>query len=231
MLVGSIELGGTNCNCAVGLQDGKILKKVRFPTEAPEITVANIIGFFQDNEVAAMGIGCFGPVNVDEKSVDYGMLLDTPKKDWVNYPLLQRLKEQLDIPIRLHTDVTVSCFGEVSLSKNTGTVLYITIGTGVGGGVIVNGKIPDSHRHSEMGHVSLQRLHGDEMESACPFHPNCFEGLASGTAINKRWAPKKANELSVDHPAWEMEADYIAQGLCQLIFTLAPSQIILGEEL
>ncbi|WP_194841428.1 ROK family protein [Sporosarcina obsidiansis] len=227
MLYGSIELGGTNCNCAVGLQDGTIVKKVQFPTETPEITVRNVLNFFKENQVAAIGIGCFGPVNVDETSPDYGMLLDTPKKAWVNFPFLQQLREQLNVPIRLHTDVTVSGLGEMSASDKKETLLYITIGTGVGGGIILNGTLPNSSHHPEMGHVTLQRVEGDEMESACPFHANCFEGLASGTAIHKRWK-QKGNELPSDHPAWEMEADYIAQGVCQFIFTLAPTQIIIG---
>ncbi|WP_301107877.1 ROK family protein [Sporosarcina sp.] len=227
MLYGSIELGGTNCNCAVGLQDGTIVKKVQFPTEAPDITVRKIVSFFQENQAAAIGIGCFGPVNVDENSSDYGMLLDTPKKAWVHYPFLKQLLHALNIPIRLHTDVTVSGLGEMSLSDKKGIVLYVTIGTGVGGGIILNHEVPGSPNHAEMGHVTLQRVAGDDMESACPFHSNCFEGLASGTAIQKRWK-QKGNNLPPDHPAWEMEADYIAQGLCQFIYTLAPAQIIIG---
>ncbi|GKV65947.1 putative fructokinase [Sporosarcina sp. NCCP-2331] len=228
MLYGSIELGGTNCNCAIGKSDGTIIKKIQYPTEAPEKTVKDIVSFFKENEVCAIGIGCFGPVNVDRESQNYGMLLGTPKKAWMNYPFLKKLREELGIPITLHTDVTVSGLGEAMILEKNEMVLYLTIGTGVGGGTIVNGALPNLPHHPEMGHITLQRLEEDEdFESVCPYHANCFEGLASGTAINKRW-DQKGNELPSDHPAWEMEADYIAQGVCQLIFTLAPTLIILG---
>lgn len=228
-LLGSIEAGGTKINCAVGTKDGVILKKVQFATTTPAENVAQIVGFFQQNSVNAIGIGCFGPVNVDNKSIQYGSLLDTPKQAWRFYPFLQSLKKELGLPIALHSDVTVSSMGEANLGggQEDDLVLYVTIGTGIGGGVTVNGKLPGSPRHPEMGHVTLQRVDGDEMESVCPFHKNCFEGLAAGPALEKRWG-NKGIDLDSNHPAWEMEADYIAQGLFQMIVVLAPDRVIVG---
>lgn len=228
MLVGAIELGGTNCNCAIGLPDGTIVKKIRFSTEDPSVTIGHVINFFTENKVTALGIGSFGPINVDRRSSEYGTILQSPKKEWVNYPLVQQLQKHLKIPILLYTDVTASGLGEYSaLEKSVSTVLYVTIGTGIGGGIVIKNEVPYSSHHAEMGHVTLQRVDGDVAESVCPFHSNCLEGLASGTAIEKRWG-QKAHTLSTDHQAWEWEADYIAQGLCQFIYTMAPDRIILG---
>ena len=228
MLIGAIELGGTNCNCAIGRPDGTIEKKVRFATENPDKTIGHVIDFFTEHEVTALGIGCFGPVNVDQTSPDYGMILQSPKKEWVGYPLVAQLKKHLEIPVLLHIDVTASGLGEYSVpEESVGTVLYLTIGTGVGGAIVRQGEVPYSTHHAEMGHVTLQRALDDDVESVCPFHSNCLEGLASGTAIEKRWE-QKAQTLPTEHQAWKWEADYIAQGLCQFIYTLAPDRIILG---
>ncbi|WP_342513074.1 ROK family protein [Sporosarcina sp. FSL K6-1522] len=228
-MLGSIEAGGTKINCAVGHQDGTIVKQIQIATTTPDENVAQIVAFFQEHPVEAIGIGCFGPVNVDKESADYGSLLDTPKQQWRFYPFLATLKQQLAIPIELHSDVTVSGLGEVHLGGGKGDnfVLYVTIGTGIGGGVILNDQLLRSPRHPEMGHVTMQRVEGDQLVSVCPFHDNCFEGLASGPAIEKRWG-KKGSELPPDHPAWEMEADYIAQGLLQMIVVLAPDRVIIG---
>lgn len=228
-LLGSIEAGGTKINCAIGHDDGTIVKQIQLATTSPAENVEQIVAFFQENQVEAIGIGCFGPVNVDKNSPDYGSLLDTPKREWCYYPFLNTLKSRLQVPITLHSDVTVSALGETILGggKDDDLVLYVTIGTGIGGGIIINNQLQDSPRHPEMGHVTIQRVDGDHIESVCPFHENCFEGLASGPAIEKRWG-KKGIELEASHPAWEMEADYIAQGLLQMIVVLAPDRVIIG---
>lgn len=228
-MLGTIEAGGTKINCAIGHEDGTIVKKIQFATTTPEENIGEIVRFFQENPVKAIGIGCFGPVNVDKSSPEYGSILDTPKQAWRFYPFLTKLKNELEIPITIHSDVTVSCLGESVLGGGQGDnlVLYVTIGTGVGGGITLNSQILDSPRHPEMGHVTLQRIKGDEMESVCPFHENCFEGLASGPALEKRWG-KKGSELDPSHPAWEIEADYIAQGILQMIVILAPDRVIIG---
>lgn len=228
-LLGSIEGGGTKINCAVGYEDGTIVKQMQFATTTPEENMAQMVAFFQENRVETIGIGFFGPVAVNKNSKDYGRLLETPKLGWRRYPLLQTLKEQLEIPLVLHTDVTVSCLGEASFGAGQGDhlVLYVTIGTGIGGGITVHGQLSDSAHHPEMGHVTVQRVKGDVLESVCPFHENCFEGLASGPALEKRWG-RKGIDLEPSHPAWDMEADYIAQGLLQMIFALAPDRVIVG---
>ena len=228
-LLGSIEAGGTKINCAIGHENGTIVKRQQFATTTPEENIGQIVGFFLENRVKSIGIGSFGPVNVDENSLEYGNILDTPKRAWRFYPFLTKLKTELQIPITLHTDVTVSCIGESVLGGGIGDdlVLYVTIGTGVGGGVTLKNHLSNSPRHPEMGHVTLQRVKGDVMESVCPFHENCFEGLASGPALMKRWG-REGSELDPQHPAWEIEADYIAQGLLQMIFVLAPDRVIVG---
>lgn len=228
MVVGSIEMGGTNCNCAVGLADGTILEKIRIATKEPDVTIKHAVAFFQEHKITALGIGSFGPINVDQTSSEYGQISLSPKKEWAHFPLRQRLFEQLKVPIIVHTDVMASCLGEVSvLDSAAETVLYLTVGTGVGGSVVVNGHAQSSTHHAEMGHISVERVALDTLESVCAFHSNCLEGLASGTAIRRRWG-QAGDSLEADHPAWEMEAEYIAQGLCQYIFTVAPTRIILG---
>lgn len=228
-LLGSIEGGGTKINCAVGYEDGTIIKQIQFPTTTPQENVKQMVDFFQKYKVKSIGIGFFGPLNVNRQSPEYGCLLDTPKRAWRFYPLLANLKKELSIPMGIHSDVTLSSLGEASLGggRDSNKVLYVTVGTGIGGGVVVNGKFEDTSRHPEMGHVTVQRAAGDKLESVCSFHKNCMEGLAAGPAIEKRWGRKGA-DLPSTHPAWEMEADYIAQGLVQMIFVLAPDCIILG---
>lgn len=151
-MFGSIEGGGTKINCAVGYEDGTIVKKVQFATTTPEENIPQMVAFFQENPVKAIGIGFFGPVNIDPQSVDYGSLLDTPKRAWRFYPLLNTLKSELQVPMKIHSDVTISSLGEANAGRNQveGSILYVTVGTGIGGGITINGKLPASSRHPEM---------------------------------------------------------------------------------
>jgi len=228
-MLGSIEAGGTKMNCAIGDEQGNIIKQVQFPTTSPAENIKQITDFFLNNPVEAIGIACFGPVNIDRQSPRYGTILDTPKLAWRFFPFLQTLKENLNIPIELQSDVNVAALGEATYGagKNDRTVLYFTIGTGIGGGVVINQQFLNTPQHPEMGHITIIRDTSDTKPSDCPFHTDCFEGLASGPAIERRFGPNAKN-LPADHPTWEIVANYIGQGIYQMMLAYAPDRIIIG---
>ena len=229
MLIGALEAGGTKMVCAVGKEDGTILEQVSIPTTTPEETIPKLIEYFQDKEIEALGVAAFGPVDVKPESETYGYILDTPKLAWRHKDFLGRLKDELKVPMGLDTDVNGSCLGEVTYgcAKGLDSVIYITIGTGVGVGVCINGKLLHGMLHPEGGHILLARHEDDPKGGICPYHKNCLEGFASGPSIEARWG-KKAVEL-VDRPeVWEMESYYIAQALVDYIVLLSPQKIILG---
>jgi fructokinase len=228
MLLGALEAGGTKMVMAVGNEYGEILMQSSIPTETPDLTMNRIINYFSDKKIAALGVGSFGPVDLDRNSKSYGFITSTPKKSWVNYNLLETLKA-LQIPIGFDTDVNASVLGEATWGclKDLSSGVYITIGTGIGAGVMINGNLLHGMLHPEVGHMLLTRHEKDDYSGICPYHPNCFEGLASGPSIEMRWG-RKAIDLQ-DHPeVWELEAFYIAQGLVNIILTYSPHRIILG---
>lgn len=229
MIYGALEAGGTKMVCALGKEDGTILDQISIPTTTPEETIPFIIDYFKGKEIVSLGVGSFGPVDVNEDSDTYGYILDTPKTAWKNYNFLGSLKKELNIPIGLDTDVNGSCLGEMTFgsAKGLDNVVYITIGTGVGVGVAVNGQLLHGMLHPEAGHILLRQHPQDSFEGNCPYHGTCLEGLAAGPAIEKRWG-KKAVELKEEDMVWEIEAYYIAQALINYILTLAPRRIILG---
>lgn len=229
MIFGALEAGGTKMVCALGREDGSIIEQVSIPTTTPEETIPLIINYFKDKEIEALGIGSFGPVDVNKDSETYGFILDTPKTAWKYYDFLGNLKKELQVPMELDTDVNGSCLGEMTFgsSKGLDSVVYVTIGTGVGVGAAVNGQLLHGMLHPEAGHILLRQHPDDEFEGNCPYHGTCLEGLAAGPAIEKRWG-KKAVELKNDEKVWEIEAFYIAQALMNYILTLAPRRIILG---
>ena len=228
-LYGGLEAGGTKMVCAVGYADGTIADKAVIPTTTPSETTEKILDYFRDKNICALGIGAFGPVDVDERSETYGTILDTPKIAWQHFPLRKELAEGLGIPVKVDTDVNAACLGEMTFgcAKGIDNVGYITIGTGVGAGMAAGGQLIHGMGHPEFGHILLSKLPEDTYKGKCPFHPNCFEGLASGPAMEDRWG-KKAEELSDRQEVWEMEADYIAQGLMAMVLTISPRKIILG---
>ena len=234
-LYGGIEGGGTKFVCAVGTAAGEILSETRFPTTTPDETLAQAVDFFKKQTqvrgpLASIGIASFGPLDPRPASVTYGHILPTPKPGWTNADILSPLRTAFDIPIRLDTDVNGAALGEWRWGAAQGldTFIYLTIGTGIGGGGLVNGKLMHGLLHPEMGHIPLPRDSAvDPFEGGCPFHGDCFEGLASGPAMEKRWG-QKAETLPPDHPAWNLEAHYIALALQSLICTLSPQRIIIG---
>jgi fructokinase len=229
MLFGALEAGGTKMVLAIGNENGEILEQLSIPTETPEITMPKIIDYFKDKQIEALGIGSFGPIDLDRASKTYGHITSTPKLAWINYNIVGTLKDALQIPIGFDTDVNASALGEATwgIMKDVPSGIYITIGTGVGVGVYMNGSLLHGMLHPEAGHVLMSKHPEDHFEGVCPYHPNCFEGLASGPSIEKRWN-KKAIELKDNQKVWELEAYYIAQGIVNYILTLSPHRIVLG---
>lgn len=229
MKYGALEAGGTKMVCAIGLEDGTILEQVSIPTKTPEETIPLIIDYFKDKGIVSLGVAAFGPVDVNKESETYGRILNTPKLAWQNYDLIGNLQKALQIPMELDTDVNGSCLGELTFgcAKELNSAIYITIGTGVGVGIAINGKLVHGMLHPEAGHVILNKHPEDFYEGKCPFHKNCFEGMAAGPAIEDRWHAK-AVALQDRSEVWEIEAYYIAQALSAYIFTISPEKIILG---
>ena len=235
LLFGGIEGGGTKFVCAVGTEKGEILAETRFPTTTPDETLARSVDFFKEQTqtlgpLASIGVASFGPLDPRPASTSFGHILSTPKPGWTNADIVSPLRSAFNAPIGFDTDVNGAALGEWRWGAAQGldTFIYLTIGTGVGGGGMINGQLVHGLLHPEMGHIPLpQDKEIDPFESVCPFHADCFEGLASGPAIEKRWG-EKAENLSAEHPAWELEASYIAGALRSFICTLSPQRIILG---
>ncbi|MBM4426328.1 MAG: ROK family protein [Chloroflexi bacterium] len=234
-LYGGIEGGGTKFVCAVGTGPNDIRAEARFPTTTPEETLAQAVDFFKAQEVnfgklAGIGFACFGPLDPNPASKTYGHILPTPKPGWSNADVVGILKKSFDIPIAFDTDVNGAALGEWRWGKAQGlkTFIYLTVGTGVGGGAYVEGNLLHGLLHPEMGHITVKHnKETDPFEGICPFHGDCLEGLASGVAIEQRWG-QRGGTLPPEHPAWELEADYIAQALANYALTLSPQRIIVG---
>jgi len=234
-LFGGIEGGGTKFVCAVGTHDGKILAETRFPTTVPDETLARALDFFKDQEqalgpIASLGIASFGPLDPRPASAKFGHILPTPKPGWTDADMVSPFREAFSIPVVFDTDVNGAALGEFRWGAGAGCdpLLYLTVGTGIGGGALVNGKLLHGLLHPEMGHILLPHDRArDPFDGVCPFHGDCFEGLASGPALEKRWGVK-AEMLPLDHPAWDLEAEYIALALVSYICMFSPEKIIIG---
>ena len=228
-MLGAIEAGGTKFVCAVGDEKGTIVERIQIPTTVPEETMPQVIAFFEKYDVEAIGIGSFGPIDVNVESPTYGYITSTPKSGWKDYPFVQTMKEEFGVPIGFNTDVNAAALGEASFgaAKGLDSCLYITVGTGIGAGAIVQGQLLQGWSHPEMGHIILRRHPNDGFEGKCPYHGDCLEGLAAGPAIESRWGEKGVN--LVDRPeVWDLEGYYLAQALMQYILILSPKKIILG---
>jgi fructokinase len=231
-IYGGIEAGGTKFVCAAGTGPDNIVTKMVIPTTLPKETLNKVIWFFRQVKVPLGGVGVasFGPLDLDKRSETYGSITTTPKPGWANADLVNTLADALKVPVFLDTDVNGAALGEGKwgAAQKLDTFIYLTIGTGIGGGAVINGKSAHGLVHPEMGHILLPHdLHNDDFSGCCPYHQDCFEGLASGTAVGKRWG-KPAEKLPPDHPAWALEAEYIAAGVMNLIVTLSPQRVILG---
>lgn len=233
-LFGAVEAGGTKFVCAVGTGPGDLRARLELPTTSPEETIGRAIAFLQEQAkrepLSAIGIGSFGPVELNRVSPDWGHITSSPKAGWQNVDLAGLVGRALDIPVAFDTDVNAAALGEREWGAARGldTFVYITVGTGIGGGGMVAGRLMHGMLHPEMGHMRVPHdWTVDPFVGACPFHGDCWEGLAAGPAIEGRWGGKGQN-LTPDHSAWELEAHYLALGVNNLVCTLSPQRIILG---
>ena len=232
MLIGALEAGGTKMVCSIGTPQGGVLQRASFPTAAPEVTVPQIVDFISKFEVEALGIGSFGPLDLNPASPTYGSITHTPKAGWSGYPLLQELRARLGVPAVIDTDVNAAALAEWKMGAGRGlhSLLYVTVGTGIGGGLVIGDQLVHGLVHPELGHMLLAPQEGDPMpDGMCPFHRHCLEGLASGPAMEKRWG-LPAKLMTDDHPAWALEAQYLAQMCANMIVTISPEIIVLGGE-
>lgn len=235
-LVGGIEAGGTKFVCLVGTGPNDIKAEIRYPTTTPNETLDIAIRFFRDQEknlarpIEAIGVACFGPIDLSSSSPTYGYITTTPKPGWAYTDIVGPLKHALGIPVAFDHDVVVAGVGEATWGAAQGLsdFMYLTIGTGIGGGVIIQHKPVHGLVHPEIGHIRIpHNLEKDPFPGNCTYHGDCFEGLASGPAIEKRWG-KPAIQLPPDHPAWVLEAEYLALAVQNLIVTTSPQRVILG---
>ena len=229
-LYGALEAGGTKMVCAIGDENGNILERISIPTRTPAETMGPMIDFFRGKGIRALGIGCFGPVDLKKGSRTYGYITSTPKLAWQNYPIVAEFEKALGVPVGFDTDVHAAALGDATwgCTRDVENSIYITVGTGVGVGVIIGGKPYHGMLHPEGGHILLARHPDDPMVgSGCPFHENCLEGLAAGPSLEKRWGIKGA-ELTGRKEVWQLEAYYIGQALAGYILILSPERIVLG---
>lgn len=231
MLYGAIEAGGTKFVCAVGNKEYKTLDKISIETTNPEETLEQVIYFFNKYkaEISSIGIGSFGPIDSDINSDKYGFITNTPKLLWKDFDFLGTLKSVFNIPMYWTTDVNASANGEYHFGhgEDLSSIVYVTIGTGVGGGAIQNGEFIGGASHPEMGHMIVHPHSSAEKSGNCPYHDFCLEGLASGPAIEHRTGVK-GKDLDTNSIEWDIEAYYIAQAVYNITYTLRPERVILG---
>ncbi|MDD6789885.1 MAG: ROK family protein [Lachnospira sp.] len=229
MLLGGIEAGGTKMVCALGDENGNLKDRVSIPTTEPGACVPEMIRYFRGRGIRALGLATFGPADLNRNSPTYGHILKTPKPGWEGYDFAGAFRKELGVPVGFDTDVNGAILGEVTwgAARGCSSAIYITVGTGIGVGVYVNGGLLHGLMHPEAGHILLTR-HPDDTAFAggCPFHTNCAEGLAAGRAIELRWG-KKGAELSDRPEVWEMESYYLGQAIADYICAYSPEKIIL----
>ncbi len=225
-IFGGIEAGGTKFVCAVGTGPDNLRARAEFPTTTPEETIARAVAFFREHgPVAALGIASFGPVDLRA-----GRITSTPKPGWANTEFAGAVRRALDVPVAFDTDTNGAALAERRWGAARGleTFLYLTIGTGIGGGGMVNGRLMHGRMHPEVGHVRIPHDRAaDPFPGACPYHGDCLEGLAAGPAIEARWG-RRGETLPPDHPAWELEARYLALGILNFVCTISPELVIVG---
>ena len=230
MLFGTLEAGGTKMVLSIGNERNELLEQSSIPTETPDRTIPKMIGWFRSRHISALGIGTFGPVDLNPASAAYGWITKTPKPGWSDTPLLPPMRDALDVPARIDTDVNAAALAEWQLgaAKGLNSCLYVTVGTGIGAGLVIEGQLVHGLVHPELGHMLLRQEPDDRTPVGfCPYHRGCLEGLASGPAMEKRWG-RKALDLPPDHPAWELEASYLAQMCMNAVCAFSPEKIILG---
>ncbi|MGI8713813.1 MAG: ROK family protein [Solirubrobacteraceae bacterium] len=230
-LYGGVETGGTWCVCALGSGPDEIVAHERFATGAPAETLDRIVAFFAAGPpAAAIGVGSFGPVDVDPDSPTWGHVTTTPKPGWAHTPVATVLRQRIGVPVAFETDVNAAALGEQrwGAGREAASLCYITVGTGIGAGLLVNDRPVHGLVHPEVGHLRIP--HDDRRDpfaGACPFHGDCWEGLAGGPALAARWG-HQGRDLPDQHPAWELEAEYLALGTLSIVMVASPHRVILG---
>ncbi len=230
-LYGGVETGGTWCVCAIGRGPNEIVAQEQFPTTSPDETLARIVAFFHAAPAAeAIGVGSFGPVDLDPRSSTWGYVTTTPKPGWQQIAVAPVIREQLGVPVAFDNDVDAAALGEQrwGAGQGAGSLCYLTVGTGIGGGLLIDGQPWHGLVHPEVGHMRIPRERDREgFPGVCPVHGDCWEGVASGPAMAERWRASP-EELPDDHPAWEIEADYLALGILSIVLVASPELMILG---
>jgi fructokinase len=228
---GGVETGGSWCVCALGPAPDRIEAIEQFPTGEPRETVAGIVDFFERHgRPRALGVAGFGPIELDPASPSWGTLGATPKPGWAGWPLGSALRDALGVPVVVETDVGAAALAERRWGAGSGcdNLCYLTIGTGIGAGLLFGGVPGHGLMHPEVGHIRIPHDHGrDPFDGACPFHGDCWEGLAAGPAIAARWG-MAADRMPDDHPAWELEAEYVALGILAIVLIASPQRVIVG---
>lgn len=230
MLYGALEAGGTKMVLAVMNESGEIMESVSVPTRTPGETMPEMIGFFSGRGISSLGIGSFGPLDLNPASAAYGSVTESPKLPWRHFPIRQAFADALGVPVAIDTDVNAAALAEYTLGAARGkdSCLYVTVGTGIGGGLIIHGKPVHGLMHPEIGHILLAPDPEDPSpDGFCPYHTHCLEGLASGPAVEKRWGIPGRN-LPADHPGWKLESRYLAQLCANAVLSFSPEMIILG---
>lgn len=231
MALGGIEAGGTKWQCAVGTGPDDLRAETTFPTTTPGETIGEAIAFFErEGPVEAVGIGSFGPVDLRPSSPTWGFVTTTPKPGWANTDLAGEVGRRLGVPVGFDTDVNAAALGEGRWGAAQGldTFCYVTVGTGIGGGAMVGGSLVHGLLHPEFGHLRVPHdTAADPFPGSCPYHCDCWEGLAAGPAIEARWG-RRGEELAGDDAVWELEARYLALGLVSVISVLSPQRLVLG---
>ena len=231
-LLGAIEAGGTKFVCAVGTPSGTLLEQTRIPTRHPAETMRDVVSFFRERggELRGLGIGSFGPLDLKPDSPTYGYITSTPKLPWRDFDVVGAIKEAFPVPIGFDTDVNAAALAESRWGAAQGhqNILYVTVGTGIGGGALIDGSLLHGLVHPEMGHIYVPHdRQADPFPGSCPYHGDCLEGLASGGAIAARWGVPPET-LPSDHPAFRLEAQYLGVACMTWICMLSPEKIILG---
>jgi fructokinase len=227
-LCGGVETGGTWCACAVGTGPDDIVVAERFPTTAPKATLDRIAEFFRRAPgIRALGIGSFGPLDLNSESPTWGYITSTPKPGWQHISVAPALRDALDVPVAFASDVDAAAVGEHRWGAGQGrsSLCYLTVGTGIGAGLLIDGRPWHGLIHPEVGHLRIP--HDGSFPGVCPVHGDCWEGLASGPAIAARWG-QPADALPDDHPAWALEADHLALGILSIVSVFSPLRVIAG---
>ena len=232
-LYGAVEAGGTKVNLAVGTGSTDIVESARVDTTTPEVTIAQMLEFFEPHRawLQSFGVASFGPVRIDRAAPDWGRLLSTPKRGWSGASFIHPLLDCFAVPVGLDTDVNAAALAEYRMGALRGinSGAYITVGTGIGGGLIADGRTIHGVMHPEIGHIRVLRVHegDDSFGGCCPYHGDCLEGLASGPAIQQRWG-SSLSQLPPDHIAHRLIADYIGQACATLVLTFSAGRVVVG---